>query len=130
MIGGALLHPGWAGELDNDELAYIKSALQRSNKLRTAWGFPRGERRLTKAGITAVALWGREDDKGHNAELVLQARNIASDDALGQFPDTERKLRPVAGTSGAPGGLYMVIFTWGMIRFPQGPGYATKCHER
>jgi len=100
MIGGALLHPGWAGELDNDELAYIKSALQRSNKLRTAWGFPRGERRLVEPGIKAVALWGREDDKGHNAELVRQARNIVAGDALGQSPDTENKLWPVAGRAG------------------------------
>jgi hypothetical protein len=34
-----LLEPGWAGELDDVELAYIKSRLKKSGWLRHRWGF-------------------------------------------------------------------------------------------
>ena len=43
-----LLEPGWAGELDDVELEYIKSELRRSRALRRRWGsvlLPRGSPR-------------------------------------------------------------------------------------
>jgi len=98
-----LLEPGWPGELDDVELGYLKSHLQRSNRLRTHWGFPRGERRLTEGGIKAVALWGLPDDASHNAELVRAARRTPDSGAEGETPATNEKVWAVSGTSGHPG---------------------------
>ena len=53
-----LLEPGWAGELDRAELAYIKSQLRRSPRLRGRWGFRPSARKLSEARIRAVAMDG------------------------------------------------------------------------
>jgi hypothetical protein len=53
-----LLEPGWAGELDPDELAYIKSQLRRSPSLRRRWGFRPSAKRLSEERIKAVARNG------------------------------------------------------------------------
>ena len=53
-----LLEPGWAGELDRAELAYIKSQLRQSPSLRRRWGFRPTAKRLPEARIRAVAMHG------------------------------------------------------------------------
>ena len=53
-----LLEPGWAGELDDVELAYIKSELVKSPSLRRRWGFRPSAKRLSEARIRAVAMYG------------------------------------------------------------------------
>lgn len=53
-----LLEPGWAGELDHCELAYIKSQLQLSPSLKRKWGFRPSARRLSEALIRVVAMHG------------------------------------------------------------------------
>ncbi len=53
-----LLIPGWAGELDSTELAYIKSKLKADRRLRARWGFKRGRSRLSEEKIRRVALEG------------------------------------------------------------------------
>ena len=53
-----LLQPGWAGELDPDELAYLKSQLRRSPSLRRRWGFRPSAKRLSEDRIRAVARNG------------------------------------------------------------------------
>jgi hypothetical protein len=53
-----LLEPGWAGELDPDELAYLKSQLRRSPSLRHRWGFRPSAKRLSEDRIKAVARNG------------------------------------------------------------------------
>ena len=50
--------PGWAGELDRAELAYIKSQLKQSPALRRRWGFRPSAKRLSDARIRAVAMNG------------------------------------------------------------------------
>jgi hypothetical protein len=54
-----LLEPGWAGELDPDELAFIKSKLRQSASLRRRWGFRPSAKRLSEKRIRAVARDGR-----------------------------------------------------------------------
>jgi len=44
-----LLEPGWAGELDIEELGYIRYCLKRSWRLRRKWGFP--NKRINKDAI-------------------------------------------------------------------------------
>ena len=53
-----LLEPGWAGELDPVELAYIKSQLRQSSLLRRRWGFRPSAKRLSEKRIRAVARDG------------------------------------------------------------------------
>jgi hypothetical protein len=53
-----LLQPGWAGELDPVELAYIKSQLKRSPTLKRRWGFKPSAKRLSKNRIRLVAMDG------------------------------------------------------------------------
>lgn len=55
---GKLLVPGWAGELDGAELAYIKSRLRGSASLRRLWGFRPSAKRLSSAHIRWVAMYG------------------------------------------------------------------------
>jgi len=53
-----LLEPGWAGDLDNVELEYVKSELRRSPSLRRRWGFRPSAKRLSESRIRAVAMDG------------------------------------------------------------------------
>lgn len=53
-----LLIPGWAGEPDAVELAYIKSQLRQSSSLRRKWGFRPTAKRLSEGRIRAVARDG------------------------------------------------------------------------
>jgi hypothetical protein len=62
-----LLEPGWAGELDSVELAYIKSELRQSASLRRKWGFKPSARRLSEKHIRVVA----RDGLSVNKRLVL-----------------------------------------------------------
>ena len=50
-----LLVPGWAGELDTVELAYIKSQLRQPSLLKRRWGFRPSAKRLSESHIRAVA---------------------------------------------------------------------------
>ena len=53
-----LLEPGWAGELDDVELAYIKSELRKSASLRRKWGFRPSAKRFSESRIQDVAMNG------------------------------------------------------------------------
>jgi hypothetical protein len=53
-----LIEPGWAGELDDGELEYIKSQLRKSSSLRRRWGFRPSARRLSESHIRDVAMNG------------------------------------------------------------------------
>ena len=59
-----LLEPGWAGELDRVELAYIKSQLKQSPSLRRRWGFRPSAKRLSEAQIQLIAMHGVSGDEG------------------------------------------------------------------
>ena len=53
-----LLEPGWAGELDDVELEYIKSHLKQSPSLRRRWGFRPSAKRFAESRIRVVAMDG------------------------------------------------------------------------
>jgi len=64
----SLLKPGWAGELNPQELAYIKGKLKASSSLRRKWRFR--TTRISDALIRKVAMEGVEPrqkttDAGH-----------------------------------------------------------------
>lgn len=53
-----LLEPGWAGELAPYELAYIKSELMNSPRLKRRWGFRPSAKRFSEKRIRDVARNG------------------------------------------------------------------------
>jgi len=53
-----LVEPGWAGELDTVELAYIKAQLRQSRLIRQRWGFRPSAKRFSDKHIRAVARDG------------------------------------------------------------------------
>lgn len=53
-----LLVPGWAGELALYELAYIRSELEKSARLKKLWGFRPSAKRLSEKRIMEVARNG------------------------------------------------------------------------
>jgi hypothetical protein len=65
-----LLQPGWAGNLDDDELDYILEHLKQDEKLRLWWGIPPRWQRISEEAIKRVAMEGSSDDLGHNRRLA------------------------------------------------------------
>ncbi len=53
-----LLEPGWAGELEDDQVAYIRTALHDDPDLAYLWGFKRSAKRFNSDIIRRVALKG------------------------------------------------------------------------
>ena len=58
LIKAKLLEPGWAGELDSLELAYIKAQLRESPSLKRRWGFRPTAKRLSETNIRYIAKNG------------------------------------------------------------------------
>ena len=65
-----LLEPGWAGELDDDQVAYIRTALHDDPDLAYQWGFKRSSKRFSSDIIRRVALKGDADLRTVNMNLV------------------------------------------------------------
>jgi len=59
-----LLEPGWAGDLDNVEFAYVKSELIKSRMLKRRWGFRPSTKRLSESRIRTVAMYGVTRQQG------------------------------------------------------------------
>lgn len=59
-----LLEPGWAGDLDKAELAYVRARLGESPSLRRRWGFRPSAKRLSTAHIRRAAMYGVRRDGG------------------------------------------------------------------
>ncbi len=70
MLNRKLLEPGWAGDLNSEELAFIKDKLKRDRRLRAKWGMGRGKGRLSEEKIKIVALYGVEGlEETHSQDL-------------------------------------------------------------
>jgi hypothetical protein len=65
-----LLIPGWAGSLDDEELAYILHKLQEDDALSFWWGFRPGTKRRPIEAIKAVAMHGSPEVRGNNIRLA------------------------------------------------------------
>jgi len=55
-----LLSPGYAGELTDEELAFIKKRLKKDKQLRARWGMVKGTGRINDEKVRAVAAEGPE----------------------------------------------------------------------
>ena len=65
-----LLEPGWAGQIDDDELAFIRYALFRDSKPACLWGFRPSLKSRTDEAIRRVALYGDPERTAHNRGLA------------------------------------------------------------
>ena len=65
-----LLEPGWAGELEDDQVAYIRTALHDDPDLAYKWGFKRRTKRFTDDLIRLIAEKGDADHRMVNVQLV------------------------------------------------------------
>ncbi len=75
-----LLIPGYAGELNKEEIAYIKKNLLSNGRLRALWGFKRGTGRLSEKKIRIVAMDGVEaiqdvPNYASNTSVQLRSNN-------------------------------------------------------
>ena len=59
-----LLVPGWAGQLDRVELAYVKSELMKSPCLKRRWGLKPSARRVSNKYIQVIARDGFKRNEG------------------------------------------------------------------
>lgn len=92
-----LLEPGWDGELNPKELAYVKLQLQQSASLRRRWGFRSSAKRLSEACIRAVAMYG----------LLANKRGVSASPVGGQraysVENIEKRQKPrVIDTKNSP----------------------------
>ena len=65
-----LLKPGWAGQIDDDELAFIRYALFRDSKPARLWGFSPSKKSRTDEAFRRVALDGDPERTAHNRGLA------------------------------------------------------------
>ena len=65
-----LLEPGWAGELEDDQVAYIRDALHDDPDLAYLWGFKRSAKRFSTDIIRKVALRGDANLRTVNMNIV------------------------------------------------------------
>ena len=65
-----LLEPGWAGELEDDQVAYIRAALHDDPDLAYQWGFKRSSKRFPSDFIRRIAKRGDANHRTVNMHLV------------------------------------------------------------
>jgi hypothetical protein len=65
-----LLEPGWAGDLEDDQVAYIRTALHDDPDLAYQWGFKRSSKRFSSDVIRRIALKGDANHRMVNVHLV------------------------------------------------------------
>ncbi len=71
-----LFKPGWAGELGDDELAFIKGRLLTDKALARRWGFRPGAKLRPDRAIRAVAQDGDPDNIALNRSLARGSMRI------------------------------------------------------
>jgi hypothetical protein len=65
-----LLRPGFAGVLDDGELAFVQRKLKEDDSLSFAWGFRPGQKTRSEAAIRRVAMYGDPDCRATNIRLA------------------------------------------------------------
>src|SRR3972149_2078801 len=81
---GKLMEPGYAGYLDDNELATLQDALLKDKELALWWGWRPSLKRRTEAAIRAVAMYGDPDSRSRNAQLVRQKPGLEGANQIGQ----------------------------------------------
>ena len=64
------LIPGYAGSLDDDQLARIQEALRRDDALSYWWGFRPGQKTRSAEAIRRIAMSGNPEVRAENVKLA------------------------------------------------------------
>ena len=72
-----LLEPGWAGQLADDELDFIRAELFRDPAVARRWGFRPGQKTRADEATRRVAMDGDPDGTAHNRGLARPRKGIA-----------------------------------------------------
>lgn len=71
-----LLIPGWAGQLDAVELAYVKSEIMKSPSPKRHWGLKPSTKRVSKKYLRLVARDGLRRNKNRVLASVSKNKKI------------------------------------------------------
>jgi hypothetical protein len=69
-----LLVPGWGGNLDDAELAYIVEHLKNDDALRLWWGMRPSWKRIPEEVVRRVAVEGTDETLAHNRKLARRRK--------------------------------------------------------
>jgi hypothetical protein len=64
------LEPGYAGVLDDDQLAYIQGKLRSDDALSYWWGFRPGQKARSAEAIRRIAMFGSPEVRAENVKLA------------------------------------------------------------
>ncbi len=84
-----ILEPGWAGELRDDELAYIQQELRADKKLSYWWGFAPVQKTRPLEAIRRVAMDGDPERRSVNIPLARPRRAKAGVEVTVGRPNSE-----------------------------------------
>ena len=88
-IDERLLEPGWAGELADDELAYIQGELLTNKKRSYLWGFAPAQKTRPLEAIRRVAMDGDPERRSVNIPLARPRRAKAGVEVSVGRPNSE-----------------------------------------
>ena len=86
------LEPGYAGTLDDEQVAFIQEHLKADDALSYWWGWkPRARRRAIEA-IRRVSMHGSPESRSHNVALVREAGRRLREGNEGGYPRVTKPL--------------------------------------
>ena len=88
------LIPGYAGSLNDDQLAYIQDKLYSDPDLARWWGWRPGMKRRAVAAIERVAMYGDPDNRAHNVKLVREFSRRAPEGHESASPCVKKSDKP------------------------------------
>ena len=104
-----LLEPGWGGNLDDDELAYIQERLKADPDLSYWWGFRPGQKTRPEAAIRRVAMDGDPDHRQSNRKLARVRMGMPDPAHEGSLTAMGKNIEGVEWSTGAPARLEMAF---------------------
>ena len=104
-----LLEPGLAGQLADDELAYVLEHLKTDDALSAWWGFRAKARRRSVEAIRRVAMGGDPDNQTHNRKLARMRMDPVVPGAESLVSDREKIIQRPEVASRAPGQLQLAF---------------------
>ncbi len=100
-----LLEPGWAGQLDDEELAYVQEKLKADDNLSSWWGFRPGQKSRPAEAIRRVAMDGSPAERTHNVRLARVRAERPKFGPESQLGSTKKNVQPPGWSPGRVGQL-------------------------
>jgi hypothetical protein len=94
------LIPGYAGTLDDDQLAFVQEHLKSDDSLSYWWGFRPGQKRRAAAAVARVTMHGDPDNRAHNVKLVREAGRKPQEGSEGARLCVKKSVAPTPARMG------------------------------